>query len=279
MPTPALPDLDWYEIDHRYSIHESPNSFDGGFQIKETISRSNGETIESFAYVKPFNGSAMLHVFTCIPRNLAAMPAVERAKRKDVIRIYDDCTGGGMFFVVVVARTHLEEADLPPSLTITRATFARYNLFVCSGIFRVPPSNMTLTQAIMTMASRYNGVTGFVIRPDDAPVQPLSPNRSQMAYLVEEQIDIIAERMKQIVEESRWDNDIPLTGDDILRLKASYDWYLKDPSGTCVTDRLQARAHRIAHPPNGLYIPPEGSVTLVGKGEPPERDLDHRNRG
>ena len=257
VPSPSLHlNSTWHEVSHRYSVHASLGSYDGGFQVHQTVVYSDGESSDSYAYVKPNAGAAMLHMFGLVPPSFFDARSLAGRPTKNIIRVYDDIPDKALFYVVVVARSPLSESDLPKGLTVTRVPFERYTLFVCSGFFDARANSGAISCPVMSMPPRINGVVSTEDWP--VPFEPLSPLPHQIGWLVEQLVDRLAEGAKSVLNRVIDEKGKALSPENLKWTEEGYDLYSSDPHGTRVTNRLLARAARLAHPPSGLWLPPNG---------------------
>lgn len=244
-------------VDHRFSIHESLNAGDGGFQITETISRTDGNKYKNYAYVRPNGGAALLPAFSRVAASLRDSPDITHKKRAKTVFVYDDFSGGPLFFVVTASKGALDRKCFPASMKLTSFSFKRYYLYVCSGIFHSAAIGSAITRTLMTHGPAVNDVKSKMVANVDAP-EPLSPTPDQVSYLVEEAVEALSAKMKTAAAFSPWKGGRP-DGASLISFIMMYDRYSAYPESGYSTYIPQARARRLAHPPTGLWLPPEGA--------------------
>lgn len=255
--------------DHRFSIHESLETRDGGFTIKETVKRASGEIVHNFAYVAPNADTAMLHVFGQLPGREPEFVENAGQRTKARIEIFSGFWRGSIFYVVIVARSHFNIQWLAPlGVSLKEVQFKRYKLIVVAGIFRSIAFTSRITCTTMSMPSRINGELEYWIAPPLVPKYPISPLPEHIAWVTGELIDRLAESGKQAAQDCMWETGAKMSSTEVHKY-FDFDNYYADPGEAFLTNRLLLRKLREANPPKGLWLPGKDTeFILVGRKRP-----------
>lgn len=262
-------------VDHRFSIHETLKAHDGGFQITETILRSDGNKYKNYAYVKPNGANALLPVFSRVAASFRRSPDIKGKKRVATVTVYDAFPGGPMFFVLTASQNVIEKEHFPTSMKLTSMSFKRYHLYVCSGIFHSAALGSAITRTLMTHGPAFNDVKSHLTHNVDVP-EPISPTPDQVSFLIEEAVDALSAQLKTAATSLQWEGVRP-RGEKLLSIILNYDRYSAYPGSRYSTHIPQARERRLSHPPTGLWLPPEGAEATFHFPEPTKTDLNPKN--
>lgn len=278
--TTPVKDSGVYEIVRRVSIHESLQSKIGGFEIKHTVKKSDDTVIADYAYVAQNSEYAMLHTFGQILPNQFLLPDTSYKKSLERIIVTENYKRGSLFYTVIVSRNNFEPTWLEgvPLKTIYKK-FSKYTLIVSSGIFWAMPMRVLITVTTQSKPPRINGQIVPWPLFSDAPEYPISPLPSHLPFVIGQMVDDLATLANHLASLMHWDRH-PVSGlpcklsPEEIKKYLCYDYYYSDPSETVLTNRLQAHANRMLHPPSGLWLP---STDANEEAEPdlhPDTSLD-----
>ncbi|NJC06493.1 hypothetical protein GGQ97_002286 [Sphingomonas kaistensis] len=254
-PPPSL--LHISKVAHRFSFHESENSADGGFLIKETKKHSDGSIKENYAYVKPLDGHALLPAFSRIPATLRHSPDSTRKPRKATIKVFDKHTGGPIFFVVTVSRAPIERKHFPRGTKTVEKAFKRYHLYVTAGVFyNCGALNRSITATTISSGPRENGIR-YKIVPNFKMPEAVSPSPDQLAFFIESRIASVSYFYRKFLSGSPLDTLDATIPDRVARLKRA-QLYLPGPDEfDCITSIDDRMRFWRRNPPAGLELHPQ----------------------
>jgi hypothetical protein len=249
-------------IGQRISVHESINTSDGGFLVKRTVKLQDTSNIESYAYVKPNEGHAMLHTLGQLESGLTRAPVFSKKPKDTVVKFYDNFVDGNLFYLILVSKFGLSAGDLKDlGLKVIEMRFKTYALFMLTGIFHSVAPIGGISAYLMSMPSRRNGIPDRWATSKNIPT-PISPRAHQIPFLVGEMIDNLAEAAKAVLKQQRWADGSTLSEREYEHLAQGYDWYSNEPSILTITNRIRASAKRLSNPPKDLWIPTDDSEAM-----------------
>lgn len=244
---------------HRLSVHATRDASDGGFTIKETVKDSSGGEENRYAYVRPNEGHALLPVFSRTASSLRMAPDSSQKPRRDTVTVYEDHTGGPVFFIITVSREALPKRYFPARTTLIERSFREYFLYVTAGVFVGSATGSNASVTMMSSGPRADGVYYDRLANFDVP-EPISPTPDQLRFFIEMRIAELSEMLIWQRLTFRSDEEVEPTFKERLEKAVLADLYMPTSNSEFTTSVKARLSYFRRNPPPDLVLHPPGAV-------------------